>query len=464
MRRRKARRIIIAAAAVLLVGIALMSFMKKRWLGGLETASLHETTDALDSNPDRGFYLIHGVVLTDDMDAQALAEETLGGEEGHTLALLEINLCNYTGGDISDAGLQSLAALFDALRGREMRYIVRFLYDWNGENMQVEPTNISIVKRHMEQTAPIINANADLIYTLQGLFVGNWGEMNGTRYTDTESLRELAACLENATDDGVFLSVRMPMQWRRIRPDSDGLEDDERRLGLFNDGMLGSESDLGTYGTKARSEAEYTDMWRREDELLFQELLCRGVPNGGEIVKGRDDISLSEYIEYLRTLHVSYLNEEYDRRVMDGWAEETVRGGVWDGADGLSYIGAHLGYRFTAENPVLTYRYLRNAVHVSVDLRNVGFAPACFALMPRIELYADGELRYSFPLEGDAGSLWGGPHTGAAALSADIPLSEIEKGDYSVHLVLDSGRGEILLASSGRQPDGGYRIGGIKAR
>ena len=79
-----------------------------------------------------------------------------------------------------------------------------------------EPENLDIILQHMEQVGDVIREYHSCIYTLQGLFIGNWGEMNGTKYTDPDSMRELAARLADVSDASTFLSVRTPAQWRKI--------------------------------------------------------------------------------------------------------------------------------------------------------------------------------------------------------------------------------------------------------
>ena len=456
-------------ALLLAAGGLLMAFWNARWLAAAETVPLQETAEQLD-NPDRGFYELHGFVLADEMDVDEEIRDhffrTRNGERA--LALLELNLRNYAAEAITPAALANLSALFDGLRTTGLHYIVRFVYDWDGRNMETEPARREIIQQHMEQTAPVLNANADLIYTLQGLYIGNWGEMNGTRYTEAEHLRALAATLAEATDPSIPLSVRTPAMLRTIcgQAESEAAAPDIRqRMGLFNDGMLGSSLDLGTYGDRPRAEAAYAAPWRRADELAFQELLCRTVPNGGEAVMSETGCSLEDALDYLRTIHVSYLNEYHDRRLLDSWAAETVEGGPWDGADGLSYIKAHLGYRFTASDPAVQYSFLTNRLTVAVDIRNVGFAPAYFQLRPCLVLLdLNGQARYSFPLSGDLNALWGGHHTEPCTLRGELSLSDVEPGDYRLALRLESGLGTIRMANAGSTEAGELLIGGIHGK
>ncbi len=466
MRRKLTLPAIIVLVLLLAAGGLLMKFINDRWVASAEAAQLRETSEELD-NPDRGFYLIHGIVLSDDMDPAQAVQDNLSWDRGHSISLVELNLCEYSGGDISAKGIGNLASVFDGMRQLDMHYIVRFVYDWDGHNMEREPLRKEIVQRHMQQTAPVINDNADIIYTLQGLFVGNWGEMNGTRYTGSEHWRALAAIMAEETDPSVYMAVRMPMQWRCIcgRTDAEEASPGIRaRMGLFNDGMLGSISDLGTYAGASAGETGYTQMWSRDDELAFQEELCRSVPNGGEVVQGQYDCKFTEALEYLNTVHASYLNEDYDRRVLNGWASETVSGGVWNGTDGLSYIREHLGYRFTASRADVQYSYLSNKLSVSVDIRNVGFAPAYFELRPVLSVIRDGEECFSMPLSGDLRALYGGTDTGSCTLKAEIPVSELEHGDCQIALRIESDRGRIQLANERRMDTGDVIIGGIRSK
>ena len=74
---------------------------------------------------------------------------------------------------------------------------------------------------HIKQAESVLREYADRIFTLQGLFVGNWGEMNGTQYVDDDSLQRLASTLAEVSNPDTYLSVRMPMHWRKITQISD---------------------------------------------------------------------------------------------------------------------------------------------------------------------------------------------------------------------------------------------------
>lgn len=452
-----------ALAATALVAVA--GYYQPRWIGKTAATPPAEISDELDS-PDRGFYNIHGFTISDDMDCDKVLEQSYRGEKAVPLTLLEINLRNYADGDISAKGLENIEALFDGLRAMDKRCIVRFLYDWQGKARETEPEETAIVLRHMEQVGPVVRRNRDMIFTLQGTFTGDVGEMHGTNHNDWKTLIEALAA---AVGEDVYLAVRTPRLLRGIIPEDapeDGLA---AQLGLYNDGMLGSVYDLGTYGEAERASAAYTAAWRREDELKFQEELCRRVPNGGEVVFDTPYNDFENAVENLRTMHVSYLNGGYDTKALNKWtAYRVTEPGVWNGMDGLTYIGRHLGYRFVLREGTVTYFRKENRLYVTQKVANVGFAPVYRDVRAELVLVNDESGACSvFPMSGNLRSLSGGLESGRTlTLRASVPVEELAYGNYTICVRLYGeywGR-EIPLANTGRCGTNGYIIGTATAR
>ena len=86
--------------------------------------------------------------------------------------------------------------------------------------------------------------------------------MNNTTHMGNGEMETLIQKLDNVIDPSIFLSVRTPAQWRTIVseyrdtkvphcPQPIFLSSLASRLGLYNDGMLGSANDTGTYGASA---------------------------------------------------------------------------------------------------------------------------------------------------------------------------------------------------------------------
>ncbi len=391
-------------------------------------------------NPDRGFYWQHGYVIQGEYQSfESQVPTPSESDAAGTLEMVQVNLRNFRDCEITDTGLENMDRLFEALSARKKRYIVRFLYDWSGEADRYEPKELDIILRHMEQVAPVLHKYADCIYTLQGLFIGNWGEMNGTPFVDAQSLKALALQLARSTPEEIPLSVRMPMYWRRITDISDPSTTAEeplaRRIGLYNDGMLGSESDYGTYGTgEPRGDDPYT-YWTREEELAFQQELCKYVPNGGETIVDNTYNDFENAVAFLNTMHVSYLNRDYDRNVLEKWARSTVtEPGCYQGMDGLRYIERHLGYRYLIESAQISYDLFANRVTLGANLKNVGFAPAYSDKSLFLTLKGRQEtLKLKLPQQLDG--LTGGHQRDQLLFAGtEIPLTELHETSYRVYL------------------------------
>lgn len=413
-------------------------------------------------NPNRGFYRIYGFLITDEeKDYAAQLDEFYSWADNPVgLTLVEINLLEYRAGEISPAGLDNLNALFRALSEDGRQLVVRFLYDWERKNLLTEPASLDVILRHMEQVGEILRNYEDSIFTLQGLFVGDWGELHNTRYDSPADLRCLAETLSSVT--GARLAVRTPTQWRQITQNGTDVRLVER-LGLFNDGMLGSETDLGTYDMGYQGEQRRT----REQELDFQEALCRAVPNGGEVVTENPYNDFENAVRDLERMRVTYLNRDYDAAVLEKWAAARVSGrGCFNGLDGLSYIERRLGYRLFLSKVELRRSVLRHRVTVEAFVRNRGFAPLYEE--PEVILTLrdeDGRLVEQYPAEHSLRALTGGRDTDeTSAIRAVIPVEGLPQGVYQICLDLrDPASGEaILLANTQDRGPDGYQLGEIE--
>ncbi len=436
----------------------------------IETCTFTESSKELD-NPNRGFYYIHGFRITDqEEDYRQLVEDDYAQDKDTNLSLVEVNLQDYTNRAITEAGLANIDSLLCALEDMDRQLILRFLYDWDGNNEATEPENLEMILTHMDQLEPILRKHHKQFFTMQGLFIGNWGEMNGTKFLAVEDLYRLASKLADVTDESTYLSVRMPAQWRKITK-NDFLSKDEKiaknlkmRFGLFNDGMLGSESDYGTYGTESADTADWHSCWAREDELAFQNELCSRVPNGGEVIHENVFNDFDRAVDDLSVMHVTYLNRDYDREVFEKWTGERVaEAGCFSGMDGLSYIERHLGYRLLITDASLAHKWGDGLLSTDVTFQNVGFAPLYRDVNVEINLYSEEEdelLTYEVPQ--NLRKLVGGDQTETTlTIHREIPLKDLSETSYQVYLsIIDSQTGkDIFLANEQEREKYGYCIG-----
>ena len=422
-------------------------------------------------NPNRGCYYIYGFYINDeDTDFRQEVSNRFSRDRETKLALVQINLQDFRDRPISKKGLENLEELLRELGQVDKRLILRFLYDWDGENEEYEPENIDLILQHIRQVAPLLREYKDLIFTMQGLFVGNWGEMWGTSYSDPSSIQRLAKELMEATDPSTFLAVRMPMQWRmatQIGEATKVVRGDgtlASRLGLFNDGMLGSWSDYGTYGEQTKEEHGYFTYWNREQELEFQEILCKNVPMGGEVIIDNSYNDFENALQDMKRMHVTYLNKDYDRNVLDKWARYTVNEeGCFQGMDGLSYMERHLGYRLLIHQAALDYQYIEDILSVNIEVQNVGFAPVYHETKVWVVLKEEeGNAVHSYLIDYDPGILSGGCDTVACSMiHEEISLAGWTGGRYGVYLdIQDAATGERILLANEQDPEEyGYKVG-----
>ncbi len=400
-----------------------------------------ESAQALD-NPEGGFYCLHGYLLSEDTTEESLDEllaRDIRLNESDGLVLLEINLLRYRDTPLTDAALTQLRRILDAWEKADYRLILRFLYDWDGNAAATEPQALSQILEHMTQVAPAVNEHAASVYLLQGIFVGAWGEMHGSDHMQAESMCALMEHLNEVIDPGIFLAVRTPAQRRTILnsaeafPDNSGLA---LRLGLYNDGMLGSDIDLGTYGDVDQSTASsLSDRWLRGQELDYQDALCRYVPNGGEVVIDNPLNDLAAAIEAFRVMHVSYLNRSYQLEVLDKWRADTMQtDDSWNGMDGFTYIERHLSprYRCTGADASAFNFWEDDTATCSLTLTNTAFAGARRPLACCLRIVSATDNRVVFEQDIDPGTLDADASTEGTASGADAAGGTEETGPPAV--------------------------------
>lgn len=427
------------------------------------------------SNPYQGFYHMIGYTLSDDRILDSQISDMVDSYTD-SLVLVEINLKNYRKTQISEQGLTQLDHILTAWSKSpsNTKLILRFLYDWDGLALATEPESLELILTHMDQVSILVNRHRDTVYLMQGIFIGNWGEMHHSNYMDEASVKTLIGHLNDVIDPSIYLSVRTPAQWRMILALYDipakfpafGADHSLMgRLGLFNDGILGSESDLGTYGNTPRREAASPSyQGTREEELKFQNQLCTYVPNGGEVIYHQSISDLQTSVSALRTMHVSYLNADYDSRVLEKWKNTVwTDKDAFHGCDGYSYVKAHLGYRYLIRNfHIKKSGILRPRLHLTLTLENNGFSNTLkpFETSMTFKNTTTGTC-FTVPLQADLRMLQSGQKK---SFTVNIPAKDLERGSYEIYFsVTDETNGKmILLGNENELTHQGYLLGQLE--
>lgn len=396
----------------------------------LKKANLKESSEKLH-NPGCGWYHVYyfSVPGSEEESSKETVEESVFLYEEETLVLALVNIGRFQASEISACGLSYITHILDFLRKNGKQVILRFSYDTTGHGLEREPASVNLVKRHMEQLQPLIAACADDILVIQGIFVGSWGEMHGSKFLTERYLRELAGTFYQVTEGSCYLAVRTPAQWRTIMGSTEREGIPLNRLALFNDGIFGSLTDMGTYGEQGRRQAGETGKWSREEELAWQEAYLGRVPNGGEILLGDQPIGYIQAAEDLKRMHLSYLNSAYQQEQLTYWKQENVeRADCWGGLSGYEYIGRHLGYRFVVRD---IKALSGNRLEIAIE--NCGFASLYEKAECFLVIEEDAGQIYRISMEADAREWKSGQK---AALQAVIPHPEEIAGSGKLFLEL----------------------------
>ncbi len=262
--------------------------MKKRWLSLLCTAALTLTALPLPANaaalkdaglnyteytgydleyPDCGFTstpwinAAPGKIWTISPTRYTLM---LIGIGGYSSAMNE----SGTDYDFDEAFFTSLRGSLENARKNGAMVGLRFRYDAEGKE-NPEPATFEQVLRHIEQIGEsgLLTDYEDVLSFVETGFVGCWGEQWGGKYTSLEHKAQVLDAFLNITPQSVDVTVRTPNIMRQWLKDYCGIETTAadmsytitdpdlaakaERIGLYNDGYMGSDSDLGTYSNRA---------------------------------------------------------------------------------------------------------------------------------------------------------------------------------------------------------------------
>ncbi|MBK8567314.1 MAG: DUF4832 domain-containing protein [Saprospiraceae bacterium] len=371
-------------------------------------------------NPERGFYRYTETTSSNynPLDANELQswrslQQPFGANYSiySTLAFRYFVLEDFKGGPISQTYLNAVAQDFATARQAGVKLIPRFVYTVSGEvcgDTYCSPYGDapkSVVMQHITQLKPILQANADVIATLQLGFIGIWGEGYYTDFFGDASQapfgltaqnwadrNEIIAALLDALPIDRALQVRYPQQKQKtvygvnapvtsaaLTPAEAFQNTAKARIGHHNDCFLSSENDIGTY--------ENYDAGANGFDTLnlkpYMALDSRFVPVGGETCADFNPYSNCNgqpgggAQAEMERMHWSYLNADYNNALNNDW----VGGGCID------EIKQRLGYRLelqAGEYP--TEAQPGQSISIKIDLKNKGFAAPFNARLLRLLL------------------------------------------------------------------------------
>ena len=370
-----------------------------------------DTTDAMATldNFDRGFYtpqvlhlepsggkpiekpygkLLHLRAEISEFSSNAwLSIDSTGGKRDTVRGVSQ---------DLTEDALNVLQQTFDNIRDFGGHVIVRVCYDpWYNGRSNVTPAHEWVLK-HVKQLAPVLSKNTDVIVALEMGMHGAYGEMHSdTSITYDRVAEAVNLMLRNTPPELKILTRTGNYSAKVLGFDNWGVDfhvDGEKfaeiakakgdtmyRVGMFNDGYLGTQYDYGTWGADCKTSI------CREEGVAWLEKYGINTPYGGEALttaSGYEVINTPEFLAYegFRT-HTSYLNIQWNNNLIDSWKKTTFKQKDFDydparvdSLSGFKYINDHLGYRFVLRESWITDTVGADGIFkAKLRIQNVGF-------------------------------------------------------------------------------------------
>ena len=413
-------------------------------------ARFADSRELLRENPGRGAAPLHWHELKKDGNEP-------GRPQGFSSWMWDIGAFSSGRGNvdapISDDALEAMRRTLANARTSGARMVLRIAYT-SGAGKDCEPGDFKTILGHVRQLGAVVAGFPDVVAALECGMIGPWGEMHSSRYLSPAEKSALVKGFLAVLPPEIPVLVRNPSFIRAVGDDAASVS----RLGLYNDGFLGTDLDYGTWSSA-------TDGWSRAEGVAW--LASRpSIPYGGELAYVSEseaarvqlfDPERYNIVEEFYHSHLSYL------RNIDDVSHPLVRrlAGVrlshahdfagmpdlssWQGCDLASFVRAHLGYRFVLREARIA------SGHFHFTLENTGFS--IFKGPARVEMEAGGRTG---TFDCDLPSVPScGRRTFSLPLPADCRKAKTVKISFRF-LAGTAGNQEVAIANSNlRTTDGG---------
>lgn len=426
------------------------------------------------ANPERGFYtysetragnynLLNQGTLEYYRDGQA--PWNASDDIKSTLVYRYFFLEDFTAGPIRQGYLDSIQMDMDIVRNAGVKIIPRFAYtdevNSDGCNSWICPpygdAPKNIVLDHIDQLAPILESNKDVIAFVQMGFIGVWGENYYTDHFGDASLApfviqdnfwldriEVLDKLLDVVPKERMVQVRYPQMKQRYLggvnapTSSPAMTEAEAftktkksRIGFHNDCLLSGPDDIGTYYNFGNSSSFAISDTANLKPYFAQE--SRYVVAGGETCESsfdpENDCASSNVNAYgdkeLERMHYSYINSQYYLNTINDWGT----GGC------LGDIQRRLGYRLELQKTWMNEEVkVGNSIDFGLSIKNKGYAGMYNERKAYIVL-KNGTEEWKAPITGDLRDWYASVDAYTVAETFCIP-SNMPQGTYEVHLSL----------------------------
>ena len=155
---------------------------------------------------------------------------------------------------MSSAALSGLKELLAYLKSQSKNAIVRFAYDPNYGGQKDKEPQAETIYQHITQVSKILNEFQSTITAIEVGLIGPWGEMHSSAMANSLVITPIIKTFLSNTTNLPVLARTPKMIYDFLGITINEIENYEikegseaYRLGIYNDGYLGSDTDLGTY-------------------------------------------------------------------------------------------------------------------------------------------------------------------------------------------------------------------------
>jgi hypothetical protein len=335
------------------------------------------------ANPERGFYEYTSTGSSGGYSL--LTQSTLAGyrtNENVTVIQRQFFLRDFiTGIPITNTYINNMQTDFDRIRGAGIKVIARFTYSsslltsTSSTAGMYQPTKSQILS-HIDDLKTVVNANKDVIVSIQAGFIGRYGEWYYTQgpedsdpnlvgspdfgnkstinATQSNNRKEVVDYMLSQFDTSIPLQVRTVPIKQTFYPSGNS------RIGIYNDSFLNTWGDSGTFT------ADSVGATPSLSEIAIFQIASLNAPISGE-TNGTNSVTLSRTdgpnakIE-LDFYNWSLINRDYFPAVIASWTAS----GDFD------IISRDLGYRFQLNSTKFSRN--GNSLNIIIDITNIGYA------------------------------------------------------------------------------------------
>ena len=384
----------------------------------------YTASTSIIANPERGLQKYSKNVSSNgsyDFISQSSLTTDREGSEKTTILYRYIILSAYNNTDIIDVDYKNnLQTDFNSIRNAGVKVMHRIAYNIVGYT-NTQPLKARIIA-HIEELAPVINANKDVILSIQAGSIGTYGEWyytdGSTEFGDEGSIsieqwdnrkQVVDAMLNNFEDVPIqvrYGNAKRQMYGSTFISDETAYQNTPlARVGFYNDALFNDYGDEGTYevDTQCTNPVGTIDYNLISNASLY--LPNTGESNGFNNCDGGLRTSGANATYEFNLINFTAINRVFYAPIWDGWIAQ----GYYD------EIMRNMGYRLVLSSSTL------NGSNLSLNINNVGYAKILFEKKVYLVLRNSLNVEFKRLLSLDIRRLNKGSNTVNITVPNDVP-------------------------------------------